>query len=367
MPLTQITTSNIDTTNSLFFRNRIINGAMMIDQRNAGASFTNSNQNLVGLDRWRHYGLSGAVLTLQQSTVAPAGFFNSQSVTVTTSTTANDSGGLGTKIEGNNVSDFNWGTSSGSSVTASFWVRSSVTGTYNVLVSFAGSTSNYYYVATYTVSASNTWEYKTITIAAPPVAAGVFNAGLTAQYAEVRFVISSSGGPSTTANTWSTSATPKSTGCVDLASNAGATFYVTGVQLEKGTAATAFEYRPFALELVLCQRYFEKTWSMNTAVGTATESNVDWYGTHAQSLASTGAFQFQARPFKVLKRAAVTMAFWDMAGNSGKWTRYLVGGGPNQNNTITVDTMDDSGFRAFVAAGSSTSNVGGHWTASAEL
>jgi len=256
MPLTQISTSNIDTTNSLFFRNRIINGAMMIDQRNAGASFTNSNQNLVGLDRWRHYGLSGAVLTLQQSTVAPAGFFNSQSVTVTTSTTANDSGGLGTKIEGNNVSDFNWGTSSGSSVTASFWVRSSVTGTYNVLVSFAGSTSNYYYVATYTVSASNTWEYKTITIAAPPVAAGVFNAGLTAQYAEVRFVISSSGGPSTTANTWSTSATPKSTGCVDLASNAGATFYVTGVQLEKGTAATAFEYRPYTTELQLCQRYY---------------------------------------------------------------------------------------------------------------
>jgi hypothetical protein len=256
MPLTAITTSNLDTTNSLFFRNRIINGAMMIDQRNAGASFTNSNQNLVGLDRWRHYGLSGAVLTLQQSTVAPAGFFNSQLVTVTTSTTANDSGGLGTRIEGNNVSDFSWGTSSGSSVTISFWVRSSVTGTYNVLVSFAGSTSNYYYVATYTVSASNTWEYKTITISAPPVGAGVFNAGLTAQYAEVRFVISSSGGPSTTANTWSTSTTPKSSGCVDLASNAGATFYITGVQLEKGTAATAFEYRPITTELQLCQRYY---------------------------------------------------------------------------------------------------------------
>lgn len=261
MPLTQVKTSNLDTTNSLLFRNRIINGAMMIDQRNAGASFTNSNQNLVGLDRWRHYGLSGAVLTLQQSTVAPAGFFNSQLVTVTTSTTANDSGGLGTRIEGNNVSDFSWGTSSGSSVTVSFWVRSSVTGTYNVLVSFAGSTSNYYYVATYTVSASNTWEYKTITISAPPVGAGVFNAGLTAQYAEVRFVISSSGGPSTTANTWSTSTTPKSTGCVDLASNAGATFYVTGVQLEKGTAATAFEYRPYTTELTLCQRYCYKLMS----------------------------------------------------------------------------------------------------------
>lgn len=239
-------------------RNRIINGDMRIDQRNAGASFTNSNQSQIGLDRWRNYGLSGAVLTLQQSTLAPTGFANSQSVTVTTSTTANDSGGIAQRIEAHNVYDLAWGTSSGASVTASFWVRGSITGTYNFWVQYNGSVSSYYYVGTYTISASNTWEYKTVTIPAPPTAAGAFTAALNTQYMEVRFSMTSSGGSAVSANTWSTNSTPKSTGAVDLASNSGATWYVTGVQLEKGSAASAFEYRQYGQELVLCQRYYQQ-------------------------------------------------------------------------------------------------------------
>jgi len=239
------------------FKNKIMNGAMTIDQRNGGASFTNSNQNILGLDRWRNYGLNSAVLTIQQSTVTPAGFANSQSVTVTTSTTANDSGGIAQRIEAHNAYDLAWGTSSGASVTASFWVRGSVTGTYNIWISYNGPTP-YYYVGTYTINAQNTWEYKTVTIPAPPTAAGAFAAALNTQYIEFRFTISSSGGPSTAANTWSTTSTPKSTGAVDLASNSGATWYVTGVQFEKGSAASSFEYRSHGKELALCQRYYQK-------------------------------------------------------------------------------------------------------------
>jgi hypothetical protein len=241
------------------FKNRIINGAMVIDQRNAGAAYTNSNQALYGLDRWRSYGITSAVLTVQQSTTAPAGFSNSQSVTITTSTTANDSGGLSQIIEANNVFDLNWGTSSGVAVTASFWVRASVIGTYNIYLRYLGSTATYYYVATYTVNVANTWEQKAVSIAAPPVGAGAFTAALNSSYLEFRPAINSSGNTTTvTGNTWSTTNATKTAGSVDLASNASATFYITGVQLEKGSTATSFDYRPYGTELLLCQRYYAK-------------------------------------------------------------------------------------------------------------
>ena len=240
--------------NASSFKNRFINGGMTVDQRNAGASFTNSNQSIYGLDRWRTYGLTSAVLTIQQSTTAPTGFSNSQSVTVTTSTTANDSGGIAQMVEANNAVDLAWGTSSGKSVTMSFWVRGSVTGTYNVFFIYNGTTT-YYYVATYTIDSANTWEYKTITLAAPPTAAGAFANALNTAYVTARFTISSSGGSSTTANTWSTTNLPKSSGCVDLASNSGATFFVTGAQLEVGTVATSFDQRSIGTELALCNRY----------------------------------------------------------------------------------------------------------------
>jgi hypothetical protein len=255
---TNSSTQSITSINTFGFKNRIINGGMVIDQRNAGASYTNSNAAVYGLDRWRSYGLSGCVLTIQQSTTAPTGFSNSQSVTITTSTTANDIGGLNQIIEGNNVFDLNWGTSSGVAITASFWVRASIIGTYNIFIRFYGSTASYYYIATYTVNVANTWEFKTINISAPPVGAGAFTAALNSSYIEFRPVISSSGYTTTvTANTWSTSSTSKTSGSVDLASNSGATFYITGVQVEVGTQATSFDFRDYGRELILCQRYYQ--------------------------------------------------------------------------------------------------------------
>jgi hypothetical protein len=282
--------------NNVTMRNRIINGAMVIDQRNAGVAYTNSNQSIYGLDRWRSYGLTSAVLTIQQSTTAPTGFSNSQSVTVTTSTTANDGGGLSQMIEGNNLFDFAWGTSSGVAVTASFWVRASVIGTYNLFIRFYGSTASYYYVATYTVSVANTWEQKTISISAPPVGAGAFTAALNTVYIEFRPVISSSGNTTlATANTWSTSTASKTSGCVDLASNSGATFYITGVHLEAGTTASPFEYRQYGTELILCQRYYQRTTQNgSTSTGIVSATN---YGT---------ASAFGVYNFKVPMRTAPT-------------------------------------------------------------
>jgi hypothetical protein len=249
-------------------RNRIINGAMVIDQRNSGSSFTNSNASIYGLDRWVTYGLTSAVLTIQRSTTAPAGFINSQSVTISTSTTANDGGAVDQYIEGNNAYDLNWGTSSGQPITISFWVRSSVTGVYNYYIKYFGSSSSYYYITPYTISSANTWQYITLTIPAPPSAAGAFTAALNTSYMDTRFVISSSGTTANgTANTWSTTSPNKIAGSVDLASNSGATFYFTGVQLEKGSAATSFDYRPYGTELALCQRYLPAFTGTNSVIG----------------------------------------------------------------------------------------------------
>jgi hypothetical protein len=280
------------------FRNRIINGAMTIDQRNAGAAYTNSNQALYGLDRWRSYGITSAVLTVQQSTTAPAGFSNSQFVTVTTSTTANDTGGLSQNIEGNNVFDFAWGTSSGVGVTASFWVRASVIGTYNLYLRYLGSSATYYYVAAYTINVANTWEQKTINIPPPPLGAGAFTAALNSTYLEFRAVINSSGNTTAVApNTWSTTNAVKTAGSIDLASNSGATFYITGVQLEKGNIATSFDVRSYDTEYALCQRYYNKL------SGNAGEGAYASYGSGYASGTTTAVIHFT---FAVTMRTSPT-------------------------------------------------------------
>ena len=235
------------------FKNRIINGGMMIDQRYVGASTTNGGYIL---DRWQTGNVSGATLTSQQVADAPAGFQYSFKQTTTVSSTANDYSVIWQVVEANNGIDLAWGTSNGQSATLSFWVKSSVTGQQNACIIYYGPT-NYYYFPTYTINAANTWQYVTITIPAPPTAAGAFAGTLNTAYISVRPVgVFSSGYTNTGAgNAWTSSATFKVTGTVNLASTPGATIQFTGVQLEAGSTATSFDYRPYGTELALCQRY----------------------------------------------------------------------------------------------------------------
>ncbi|MBU3577589.1 hypothetical protein [Polynucleobacter sp. UK-Kesae-W10] len=234
-------------------RNRIINGDMRIDQRYAGASTTNGQYIL---DRWQTGAVSGATLTSQQVADAPAGFQYSFKQTTTVSSTANDYSAIWQVVEANNGIDLAWGTSNGQSATLSFWVKSSVTGQQNACIIYYGPT-NYFYFPTYTINAANTWQYVTVTIPAPPAAAGAFAATLNTAYISVRPVgVFSSGYTNTGAgNAWTSSGTFKVTGTVNLASTAGATIQFTGVQLEKGSYATPFDFRPYGAELQLCERY----------------------------------------------------------------------------------------------------------------
>jgi hypothetical protein len=244
--------------NGLSFRNRIINGDMRIDQRNNGASST-FNTSYVTVDRWRpSFNNITSVMTLQQnagSVTPPVGFTNYLGVTVTTAQ-ASLSADTGVRmlqfIEGFNTADLAFGTASASSVTLSFWVRSSVTGLYGAY--FTNDGFGRRYVASYTINAANTWEYKTITIPGDTTGTWLTNNG-----AGIRVGFSLAAGTSfqTTPGSWTASNVEAPTGQTNLTATVGATWQITGVQLEAGSVATPFERRPYGTELALCMRYFE--------------------------------------------------------------------------------------------------------------
>jgi hypothetical protein len=238
-------------------RNRIINGDMRIDQRNAGASVNaNSSTAPYVTDRFNiNVGGSSSVIACQQITDAPANFINSLRLTVSTAATPSSSQFLFVRqiIEGVNIADLGWGTASAQPLTASFWVKASLTGTY---ASFAiNSSETRSYVGTFSVSASNTWEYKTVTI--PGDTTGTW---LTNNSNGIRFGFDLGSGSNFngTANAWQPGWEQRTSSTVNFCQTVGATFQVTGVQLEKGSSATAFEYRQFGQEFALCQRYYEE-------------------------------------------------------------------------------------------------------------
>ena len=241
------------------FRNRILNGSMVLDQRNAGAAVANSSGYVV--DRWADFRAGSGRYTAQQSTTAPSGFTNSFQHTVTTAVTpaASDVYQIFQPIEGYNTADLGFGTASAQSVTVSFWVRSSVTGLY--AVSLRNSASNRSYVATYSVTAANTWEQKTATIPGDTSGTWLTNNGTGIL---LIFDLGSGSNQNTTADAWQAGDFRRTSGCVDWISTSGATFRITGVQLEAGSVATPFERRPFGQELALCQRYYYRWVSTTT-------------------------------------------------------------------------------------------------------
>ena len=312
---------------SSFLRNRIINGDQRIDQRNAGASVTvgpSLGSVLYTLDRWYGFATSTRTFTVQRSTTAPAGFTNSAQLTVGVSGSPSASEQLlyGQSIEGFNTADLGWGTANAQTVTISFWVRSSVTGTYGFGVhNFNGSRC---FVATYTINAASTWEYKTITV--PGDTSGTWNTDNTTGLM-IRFDLGSGSNYNGTANTWSGSFVWRTSGSVNWIANAGATWFVTGVQLEVGNIATSYERRNYGQEFALCQRYYE----------TGTGFGVSRSGDNIASAAVH---------FKVTKRAAPTMTWTAVVGpapvaqyqqvDSAAWYALTTSAGSSQVNYIAA-------------------------------
>jgi hypothetical protein len=241
---------------SSVMRNRLINGAQVIDQRNAGAAVTVDGAATYITDRFQVQDFSDAVLSAQQISDAPAGFINSLRVTVSTadaSLGATQGDRINQRIEGFNIADLGWGTANAKTVTLSFWVKSSLTGTFGG--SLQNSASNRAYPFTYTINSANTWEYETITIAGDTTGTWLTNNGLGIL---VNWSLGMGSTYSGTAGAWAAADLLSTTGAVSLVGTAGATFQITGCQLEVGTQATSFEYRQYQQELALCQRYFIK-------------------------------------------------------------------------------------------------------------
>jgi hypothetical protein len=304
----------------LGFRNKLINGDMRINQRGAG-TLTGSGSTQFVVDSWRVWNGTGTV-TFQQSTTAPVGFSNSLLATVT-STGSYSTGGytqLQTKIEGSNCTDLNWGTANAKPIMLSFWVRASVAGTYSCAI--RNSATNRSYVATFVVTASNTWEYETVRI--PGDTSGtwltttgvgidlVFNLGLGTSY------------ETASPNTWLSGDFGATSSCVDLAANTGATFAITGVQVEQNYQQTPFENRPIGTELMLCQRYYEKSFDYSTApqngiYSSSYISNVPYIDYWVLAMQWIG--------FRVDKCRVPDMSFF---GDGGKWQAN------NSNNTWTT-------------------------------
>ena len=270
------------------FKNRIINPAMVIDQRNAGASVTTLDT--YTLDRWQGYASVASKYTVQQNAGAvtpPAGFTNYLGVTSSSAYTvgASERFAISQKIEGFNVADLGWGTAGAQPVTLSFWVRSSLTGTFGGV--FTNNAYNRSYPYTYSISAANTWEQKTVTITGDTTGTWLTTSGVGLQ---IWFGLGVGSSASGTAGSWSGSTFLSATGATSVVGTNGATFYITGVQLEKGSTATSFDYRPYSAELQLCQRYYEVAQFYSASNGGGTRSDLSTY------------------PWHVSKRAAPTLA-----------------------------------------------------------
>jgi len=258
--LTKVSAGVLNIDDLYGFRNRIINGAMAIDQRNAGVSFSPGTSGAVEYSVDRFGGVrasSGVAFTLQQVADAPAGFVNSLQVTVPTGATPSSTqlSFLQQPIEGFNISDFGWGGANAQTVTLSFWVKSSLTGSFPLVLVNNGVVRAY--GATYTINAANTWEYKTLTIAGDTTGTWLTNTG---RGVGITWGLGGAGASRTVTTGWQNTSSPGSSvgviaGTVNLVATTGATLNIPGVQLEVGSVATPFERKPCGTELALCQRY----------------------------------------------------------------------------------------------------------------
>jgi hypothetical protein len=277
MPLTQVSPGLLDSNAQYYgFKNRIINGAMVIDQRNNGSSVAISGA-IYCPDRYQIRLAAGSGHTAQtQTSVVPTGFTNALRITVGTGASpgASDNGFIYQGVEGFNIADLGWGTASAQTVTLSFWVRSSVTGTYGFTITNGAGTRAY--VTSYTVNSANTYEQKTITI--PGDTSGTWDSTNGAGLLVVWDIGQGSTRSFAASTSWQANNAVGLSGGVKLVATTGATFYITGVQLEKGSTATSFDYRPYGTELQLCQRYFELVDLFPSSYGNTgcTDSNGSW-------------------------------------------------------------------------------------------
>jgi hypothetical protein len=279
-----VNSNNISADNSLGFRNRIINGDMRIAQRGTAAVTTSGSY---AVDRFLIQIDTDGAYSAQQDSDAPTGFIKSTKITTTTadaSLSASQYFQIQQRIEGTNTADLAWGSASAKTVTLSFWVRSSLTGTFGGAL--GNSDFNRSYPYTYTILVADTWEYKTVTIAGDT--SGTWKTD-TDVGINVRWGLGVGSNFSGTAGAWAGSGLMSATGAVSVIGTLNATWYITGVQLEVGSVATPFERRPYGTGLSLCQRYY---WQLSSSGLGGYTDGIIYQGWADTATSSIGIIQF---------------------------------------------------------------------------
>jgi hypothetical protein len=355
--------SNVQGDLGISFKNRIINSNMAIDQRNAGASVTPASGNTYLIDRWLLVTSQSSKLTIQQnsgSVTPPSGFTNYLGCVSTSaySSASGDQFSLQQRIEGFNMSDLSWGTANAKTVTMSFWVRSSLTGTFGGAIINGSATRSYPF--SYTISAANTWEQKSVTIVGDSSGTWLTTNGVGA------YVCWDLGSGSTyqgTANAWAGAFYFTPTGATSVVGTNGATFYLTGVQFEVGTQATTFTTAggSYGAELALCQRYFQRSYDIGTATGTSFNTN---YEIPAYFI-GTGNYGFVcSKTFLTSMRGTPTITVYSDDGIAGRVTPW---------NSSSVAIASVNAIQNGITAGNFNNNTsvgvtyGFGYTASSEL
>ena len=345
---------NVYDDGALSNRNVIVNGAMEIDQRYGGSGPNTVTDGNYNVDRFGMY-YSGNAYSTQQSTTAPDGFKNSLLMTVTGTSTPVYSF-FGQRIEGLNSARLGFGTSWAKTVTLSFWVRSSVSGIYSFAIT--NNNGDRTYAVNYTINSANTWEYKTATIPGDTTGTWLTTNGVGVY---IRFNLGSAAARLISEGSWqavNADGATGSTGADTWATTSGATFYITGVQLEAGSIATPFERRLIGTELALCQRYYEKSYPLETLPGTSGVTSAFFVSAQASSQYLSISSSFLTRK----RSAPSTVVYSPNSGSSG---------------FVTVDGVDKAasvaGTDTFIRTNANNVTIStnqfmvAHWVADAEL
>jgi len=356
---TSVANTSLGAGNASIMKNRIINGAMVIDQRNAGASVTPNNS--YTLDRWIVYNSQTGKLTVQQnagSVTPPVAFTNYLGVTSSSaySVSSSDYFQLQQGIEGYNFADLGFGTANAKTITVSFWVRSSLTGTF--VANLANADGTRWYPFSYTISSANTWTQISTTIAGDTT--GTWVGATNGMGIRLVFVLGYGSSLNGTIGAWGSTAGGAS--ATSVVGTNGATFYITGVQLEVGSSATGYEYVNYQTSLANCQRYYQKSFP----IGTAPAQNAGITGAVFCQGQAASAPAYAYTPFQVRMRATPgTVATYNPSAVNGNWRNIST----NSDINAAVYSSGDSGvyIKSNTQVLAQYNDAAIHFTADAEL
>jgi len=332
--------------NASSLKNRIFNGGMVIDQRLSGASnSTSAVNNTYTLDRWQAAYSASSKFSVQQnagSVTPPVGFINYLGCVSSAATTVGTSDYyiLSQAIEGLNSADLAWGTANAKTITLSFYVYSSLTGTFGGAIN--NSAFNRGYPFTYSIPTANTWTQISVTIAGDTTGTWLTTNGIGVY---VFFSLGAGASASGAAGAWAASGFRSATGAVQVVATNAATFNITGVQLEVGTVATSFDFRSIGTELSLCQRYY---FALNAA-------NVGSNGSYFVGVNRGTSLQGHISPPQPMRTAPSLTS-------SGTTTFYVQNGSSNLNCTTAATIASSTGGNQtiFLVSGTYSAYTAGY-------